>query len=94
LETNGEVFKFTITDPLGLHARPAAEISSLAKELRLEVKIGNASGKWVSGSSPLLLLTLKLKQGDELLVLFPGSSTASQNEFLDYLGAMITGTKP
>ena len=94
MENHGEVFKFTITDPLGLHARPAADISSLAKELRLEVKIGNTSGKWVSGCSPLLLLTLKLKQGDELLVLFPESSTTAQNEFLDSLGEMLSGTKP
>ena len=94
METDGEIFKFTVADPLGLHARPAAEISSLAKDFQLDVLVGNSSGKWVSGSSPLLLLTLKLRQGDELFVSFPSGSTSGQTEFLNSVGAMISGTKP
>jgi phosphoribosylaminoimidazole-succinocarboxamide synthase len=89
-----EPFKVTLTDPLGLHARPAAEIASLAKQLEIEVMLGNASGKWVKGSSPLLLLTLKLKQGDDLFVSFSSGSTASQNEFLVALDAIMKGAKP
>jgi phosphoribosylaminoimidazole-succinocarboxamide synthase len=89
-----EPFKVTLTDPLGLHARPAAEIASMAKEMEIEVMLGNASGKWVQGSSPLLLLTLKLKQGDDLYVSFSSGSTVSQNEFLVALGEIIRGAKP
>jgi phosphotransferase system HPr (HPr) family protein len=87
-------FKVTLTDPLGLHARPAAEIASIAKQLEIEVMLGNASGKWVKGSSPLLLLTLKLKQGDDLFVTFSGGSATAQNDFLLALGAIIKGAKP
>jgi phosphotransferase system HPr (HPr) family protein len=55
----------TVTHPVGLHARPAAEFVKLASKYPCEIKICNmtTSGKTVNAKSILSVLTLGVQQG-------------------------------
>ena len=53
---------------VGLHARLAAEFSQIAAAAPCEVLVGRIGGAQVKANSPLRLLTLKIKQGEEITV--------------------------
>ena len=57
--------EITVTHPVGLHARPAAEFVKLATKYPCEIKICNltAAGKTVNAKSILSVLTLGVQQG-------------------------------
>lgn len=57
-----------IEDPIGFHARPAGQIVKLVKESGVEVRIGRVGDKLVKANSPLGLMALKAKTGEELAV--------------------------
>jgi phosphotransferase system HPr (HPr) family protein len=57
-----------IQDPIGLHARPAGQIVKLIKEAGLEVRIGKVGEELVRANSPLRMMALKAKTGQELVV--------------------------
>jgi phosphotransferase system HPr (HPr) family protein len=61
--TKGSV---TVLDPIGLHARPAGQIVKLVKESGLEVRMGKAGQELAKANSPLRMLALKAKTGQEL----------------------------
>jgi len=61
--TKGSV---TVHDPIGLHARPAGQIVKLVKESGLEVRMGMAGQQLAKANSPLRMLALKAKTGQEL----------------------------
>lgn len=56
----------TIMDPIGFHARPAGQIVKLVKDSGLEVRIGKVGDKLVKASSPLSLMALKGRNGEQL----------------------------
>jgi phosphotransferase system HPr (HPr) family protein len=58
----------TVLDPIGLHARPAGQIVKLVKESGIEVRIGKAGEELVKANSPLRMMAMKAKTGEELLV--------------------------
>jgi phosphotransferase system HPr (HPr) family protein len=55
----------TITHPVGLHARPAADFVKMATKFPCEIKICNTTtqGKTVNAKSILSVLTLGVQQG-------------------------------
>ena len=57
--------EITVTHPVGLHARPAAEFVKLATKFPCDIKICNitAAGKTVNAKSILSVLTLGVQQG-------------------------------
>lgn len=65
-------FRYTITDPEGIHARPAGEFVKEAKKFASEVKIvkgeKSADAKKIFG-----LMSLGVKQGEEILVQIEGT---------------------
>ncbi|MCI5740618.1 MAG: HPr family phosphocarrier protein [Lachnospiraceae bacterium] len=65
-------FCYTITDPEGIHARPAGEFVKEAKKFASEVKIvkgeKSADAKKIFG-----LMSLGVKQGEEILVQIEGT---------------------
>jgi len=63
LTTKGSV---TVLDPIGLHARPAGQIVKLVKESGLEVRMGKAGQEPAKANSPLRMMALKAKTGEEL----------------------------
>lgn len=58
---------FTVQSPLGLHARPAGRLASLAEHFDSEISLGRGD-EWVSGSSVLSILCLAATQGTVLRV--------------------------
>lgn len=65
-------FCYTITDPEGIHARPAGEFVKEAKKFASEVKIvkgeKSADAKKIFG-----LMSLGVKQGEEILIQIEGT---------------------
>ena len=59
--------EFTVRSELGLHARPAGRLASLAGRFDSEISLGRGD-EWVSGSSVLSILCLAATQGTTLRV--------------------------
>lgn len=57
-----------VTVAVGLHARPAAQFAEVAKGAGFKVEISRDRTNFVSAASPLRLLTLKVKQGESILI--------------------------
>lgn len=60
-------FRFTVTDPVGLHARPAGMLAELVRKYDCTVTF-SANGKTASAASPIELLELGAAQGTVLTV--------------------------
>lgn len=63
---------YTITDELGLHARPAGLLVNAATRFDCKVTIKSGT-KVVDGKSILGVMTLGLRQGDQLYMTFEGA---------------------
>lgn len=74
---------------VGLHARPAAQFSEIAKKAGYPVKVGRNVDNLVSAASPLRLLTLKVQQGEMILVVCETLDESSAKEVLDNLESCI-----
>lgn len=64
-------FTYTITDPMGLHARPAGLLVKVVKELDSAVTVAH-HGKSASASKLMALMTLGAKRGDAVTVTVEG----------------------
>ncbi len=76
---------FTVQSPLGLHARPAGRLASLAERFDSEISFGRGD-EWVSGSSVLSILCLAATQGTVLRVRAVG---ADAEQAVSELGVLI-----
>ena len=78
-------FKYTITDPVGIHARPAGILVKEAKKYTSTIMIvkGEKSSK---ATSLTKLMSLGIKQGDEVTVTIEGEDeencAASMEKFM------------
>lgn len=72
---------YTITDELGLHARPAGKIVKLVKGFAGKVEIGRPS-KMVDCKRIIGVMGLSLKQGDTLTMTFDGEGEEAAAESL------------
>jgi len=77
--------EFTVRSELGLHARPAGRLASLASRFESEVTLGRGD-EWVSGSSVLSILCLAATQGTRVSVRAVG---ADAEQAVMELGALI-----
>jgi len=77
--------EFTVRSELGLHARPAGRLASLAGRFESEVTLGRGD-EWVSGASVLSILCLAATQGTALRVRAVG---ADAEQAVMELGALI-----
>lgn len=55
---------YTITDPVGIHARPAGLLVKTARGLGSEVTLVTEDGKSAGGTKLLAIMGLGIKQGD------------------------------
>lgn len=62
---------YTITNKMGIHARPAADIAKLAGKHKSDVTIATATKK-ANGKSVLMLTTLGAKNGTEVTLTVSG----------------------
>lgn len=65
-------FTYTITDPLGIHARPAGQVAKLAKGYTDTVITISKNGCVAKASQLMKLMSLAVKQGDTVLVTAEG----------------------
>jgi len=77
--------KYVITDELGIHARPAGLLVKKLAEFTGEVRIGNPK-KMVDGKRIFSVMSLGMKQGDEMTLAFDGAgeddAAANVEQFL------------
>lgn len=60
-------YKYTIQDPIGIHARPAGQLVVLAKEFNADITL--QKGDQITPLSNLMkLLGMGIKQDDEIVV--------------------------
>ena len=76
-----------ITNPVGLHARPAALFVKCTKTSQsiIRVRNGTKSGKWVDGKSILGVLTLGVQKGHTIEITFEGPDEEKSAEALKQL---------
>lgn len=67
-----KTFSYTITDEIGLHARPAGLLTKAAKEFSSEIMI-EKGGRSVSASKLMMLMGLGVKHGDTVTVTISGA---------------------
>ena len=65
-------FTYTITDPVGIHARPAGLLAKTAKALDSTVTIARTDGKSAQATRLMALMGLGIKQGDTVTVTVEG----------------------
>lgn len=75
-------FKYVITDPEGIHARPAGLLVKKAAEFQSKVTIDKA-GKAVDAKRILGVMGLGVKKGEEVTVAADGEDEAAAIEALE-----------
>ena len=73
---------YTITDPLGIHARPAGMLVKKAAEFHSSVIIRKGD-KEADGKRILNLMGLAVKKGDRITLLIEGPDEAEMAEVLE-----------
>ena len=68
-------FDYILTDPVGLHARPAAELVKLAKTFPAEITL-SANGKTASAKSVFEMMALNASKGTTVRVEASGEKSA------------------
>lgn len=80
-------FTYTVTDPLGIHARPAGQVAKLAKGYTDTVITISKNGSVAKASQLMKLMSLAVKQGDAVLVTAEGPR---EEEAIEALKAFFT----
>ncbi len=81
----------TIEDPIGFHARPAGQIVKLVKDSGLEVRMGKVGGNMVKANSPLGLMAMKGKTGEELTVEVDTDDHSQGQAIIDQIQQYLKG---
>lgn len=86
-------FRHILTNPHGLHARPAAAVVSVLSDLAADVRLRNATrGRGPArADSVVQISTLDLRQGDELVALASGPDAGAALDRLRDLAAQSFG---
>lgn len=74
-------FSYVITDPAGIHARPAGLLVKAAKEFACDIKISKG-GKSLSAKAIFGVMGLGAKKGDEVILRFEGEDEDTAYEAL------------
>lgn len=76
-------FTYTITDPVGIHARPAGLLVKAAKALDSTVTISTQAGKSAGAAKLMALMGLGIKQGDTVTVTLEGGNEDANAQTLE-----------
>ncbi|MDE6880855.1 MAG: HPr family phosphocarrier protein [Oscillospiraceae bacterium] len=76
-------FQYTITDPVGIHARPAGLLVKAAKELDSAVTIEKVGGKSAPATKLMALMGIGVKQGDTVTVTLEGGDEEANAKTLE-----------
>ncbi len=79
-----KTFEYTITDELGIHARPAGMLVKEAKKYQAKITL-SAKGKTVDAGKLMMIMSMGIKQGDVVMVSAEGEeeelATAAMETF-------------
>jgi phosphotransferase system HPr (HPr) family protein len=81
----------TIEDPIGFHARPAGQIVKLVKDSGLDIRMGRVGENLVKANSPLSLMSLKGKTGEQLAVEVDTDDQAKAQEIISSIQQYLKG---
>lgn len=59
--------KLTLTNKLGIHARPAAEIAKISSRYKSTITL-HGNGRMIDGKSMIMVMSLGVKNGYELTI--------------------------
>ncbi len=80
-------FAYTITDPVGIHARPAGLLAKAAKLLDSTVTISKADGKSAEARKLMAVMGLGIKTGETITITVEGgdegNSIAAMENFFN-----------
>lgn len=65
-------FQYTVTDPMGIHARPAGLLAKAAKPLNSLITITKEDGKSANAAKLMAVMTLAIKAGSTVTVTVEG----------------------
>ena len=65
-------FQYTVTDPMGIHARPAGVLVKAAKALDSTITIAKADGKSANATKLMAVMGLAIKAGQTVTVTVEG----------------------
>ncbi len=84
-----KTLQLAVTDPVGLHARPAALFVKTCNSFTASIRIRNLTqdGKWVNAKSILSLLTAGVRQNDRIEI---EASGADEDAALMRLQALVS----
>ncbi len=86
-------FNFTITDPVGLHARPAGLLAKLVRESGSAVRI-SCNGSEADASKLIRLMSLGAKHGDLLSFRIDGGNEdATLKALREFCASKLGGGK-
>ncbi len=78
-------FQYVITDPMGVHARPAGLLVKAAKTVDSTLTIAKANGKSAAATKLMAVMGLGIKQGETVTVTVEGgneeANTAAMEKF-------------
>lgn len=83
----------TVSDPIGLHARPAGQLVKLAQRTQQEIKVGTNPDDLRAISGPLAILALKVKHGEKLLVQVECGNTEQSKELFAQIREILEGSR-
>jgi len=63
--------KYVLTDPMGIHARPAGQMVKMAGKYKCDIQIGSPA-KMANAKRIIAVMALALKQNDEVTMIFSG----------------------
>lgn len=78
-------FEYTITDPVGIHARPAGLLVKAAKALDSTITIAKAGGKSAGATKLMAVMGLGIKQGDTVSVTVDGGDEEANTAVMEQL---------
>jgi phosphotransferase system HPr (HPr) family protein len=80
-----------VIDPIGLHARPASQIVKLVKESGVTVMLGRPGDKLVKANSPLMLMAMKVKTGETLVIAVESDDEAAAAALVAEIQELLRG---
>nr|WP_300326084.1 HPr family phosphocarrier protein [uncultured Anaerostipes sp.] len=75
-------FEYVITDPVGIHARPAGALVKEAKNYRSVIKV-TKEGKTAEATKLMALMGLGVKQGEKVTVTIEGEDEKIASEKME-----------
>ena len=78
-------FKYVITDPQGIHARPAGEVVKICKGFTCDIKIAKGP-KAMNAKGVFGVMGLGVKAGEEITMTFDGPD---ENEACEAVSAFL-----